>query len=52
MNDIKTAASIVEAAEVPVATITHVPSRDDHYAKGKALREKLPAEKPGNVEGA
>ena len=47
MNDAKSASRIAVATGVPVAAITHVPSRDDHYARGKALREKLPRKNQG-----
>ena len=47
MNDAKTAARIAVATEIPVAAMPHVPSRDDRYAKGKALRDKLPRKDQG-----
>lgn len=47
MNDAKSAAKVTLATEVPVETMTHVPSNYDRYAKGKALREKLPRKDQG-----
>ena len=42
MDDVKTASASAVVAGIPIAAITHVPSRGDHYARGKALREKFP----------
>src|SRR5262245_43858217 len=47
MNDVPRADKVSHLSVNPTAAMAHVFSRDEHYARGKSLRDKLPRKNQG-----